>query len=109
MKINHALLACLEIAVLAGQQNPDATPYPLARAIHDLQKVGCQLHRRYTAQCSYSYTDNDRYRKRTETLQDQAYEIASSVRLVVAHQPDPRGWPIIINFGSRELRMGGVS
>ena len=65
MKINHAFLACLEVAVLAGQQNPEATPYRLAKAIHDLQKIGSQLHRRYEASCSYAYTDraptNERY------------------------------------------------
>jgi hypothetical protein len=109
MKINHALLACLEVAVLAGQMNPEASPYRLARAIHDIHKIGTQLHNRYAAQCSYPYADTDRYRKRTETLQDQAHEIASNARLTIAHQGDPRGWPIIVALGEREYRIGGAS
>jgi hypothetical protein len=108
MKINHAFLACLELAVLAGQQNPDATPYRLAKAIHDLQKTGEQLHRRYVADCSYQYADTDKFRRRTEVLEDQAHETAANARLTLGFQRDPRGWPLIITINNREYRIGGA-
>ncbi len=83
MKPNQALLACLEVAVALAHQNPEATPYRIARAVHDLQKVGQQLHRRY--------------------------EAAANARITLAHQRDPRGWPLIIVVNDREFRIGGVS
>lgn len=107
MKPNHALIACLEVAVFLAHQNPDATPYRLARAVHDLHKIGQQLHRRYEASCSYPYASTEAYERRTTRLEDQAHEAASNARISLAFQRDPRGWPLIITINDRDYRLGG--
>lgn len=107
MKANHALIACLEVAVLLANQNPDATPYRIARAVHDLHKIGQQLHRRYEASCSYPYASTEAYEKRTTRLEDTAYDTAANARIALGFQRDPRGWPLIITINDREYRIGG--
>ena len=109
MKPNHALLACLEVAFLFGIQNPEGIPFRVARAIHDLHKIGQQLHRRYENQCNYIWATTDKYERRTTKLEQDAADIAASARITIAHQRDPRGWPIIIYINGKEIRIGGVA
>ena len=109
MKPNHALIACLEVAVLLAHQNPEATPYRIARAVHDLQKMGQQLHRRYEAACSYPSASTEDYEKRTTRLEDKAHDTAANARIALAYQRDPRGWPLIITINGSEHRIGGVA
>jgi len=108
-KENHALIACLELAVVLARQNPDAGPYRIARAIHDLHQIGRQLHRRYEASCSYAWADTDAYRDRTERLEQRAIAIAKDAQLEIELQGDPRGWPIIVKTNHGDLRIGGGS
>lgn len=107
MRTDQALIACLEAAVLAARQNPDTSAYRLARSIHDMHKLGRMLHRRYEADCSYPYADTIKYRKRTTILEDHVCDAAAAARLTVGFQRDPRGWPLILAFGSTEIRVGG--
>jgi hypothetical protein len=109
MKPNHALIACLEVAVLLANQNPDATPYRIARAVHDLHKIGQQLHRRYEASCSYAHANTEAYEKRTATLEDRATEAAANARITLGFQRDPRGWPLVISVNGREYQIGGAA
>lgn len=109
MKISHALIACLEVAFLAAKHETNPSPYRIAQSIHDVQKIGEQLHRRYEAQCSYPWANTERYQKRTEALEAKADTAAAFGGLTVEFQRDPRGWPIIVKFPNTECRLGGAA
>ena len=104
---DQSLIACLEVAVVIARKQPDLLAFRIARTIHDLQRIGRQLHRRYEASCSYQWADSDAYRRRTEQLELKVAAVAVSGQVSVELQRDPRGWPIIIQVDGVELRIGG--
>jgi hypothetical protein len=106
-KENTVLIACLELTVVVARDAPKVGPYRIARAIHDLQQIGRQLHRRYEASCSYQWADTDAYELRTERLQKKAFLIAGEAGFSIEHQTDPRGWPIIVKTSQGDFRIGG--
>lgn len=100
-------IASLEVAVTLGREHPDLTAYRIAAAVHDLARLGRQLHRRYEASCSYEWACTDRYERQTERLEAKVSERAKAVGIAVELQRDPRGWPLILRIAGQEHRLGG--
>lgn len=97
----------LEVAALLGREKPDLSAYRIAKAVHDLARLGRQLHRRYEASCSYAWADTERYQRQTDRLEVRARRCAEEIGLDLEFQRDPRGWPLIVKFGDQEHRLGG--
>ena len=66
--------------------------------MHDLARVGRQLHNRYEASCSYAWACTKRYEARTDRLEAAAQALAAAVNVRSELQRDPRGWPPILQL-----------
>ena len=74
--------------------------------MHDLARVGRQLHNRYEASCSYAWACTKRYEARTDRLEAAAQALAAAVNVRSELQRDPRGWPLILQLaGVRPVKM----
>lgn len=100
--------AALSIAVQIGRIDPNAPTPRIANVVDKLQRLARSLHKRYEAACSYEWANTPEYERKTERTEEKAAQLARTIPgLVVEHQRDPRGWPLILKMDGAELgRLG---
>lgn len=86
------LIICAEVA----ERSPNLAPRYIAARVYKLSRIARSLHKRYEAACSYEWANTEAYEKRTESLELKAMQVGLDLDVVVTHQRDPRGWPLII-------------
>jgi hypothetical protein len=93
---------CAEIT----RARPHIAAHSIPVVLMKLQRLASSLHNRYTAACNHAWATTEAYGARTEVLEGKAAELGESLGVAIEHQRDPRGWPLIVKFDGREMRVG---
>lgn len=104
--VESRLTAQLELVGNIMQQDGHEKLYVVTRGVLQLGKIAHQLHKRYENACNYAWATEEKYQRRTEKLEEKAVDIGKELGVVVGHQRDPRGWPLIVAIGTTEHRLG---